>query len=247
MKKNGFLLAVILQFYSYAPALAQTIRQTVFSKSSAIYKLDFYSQTYYDSRFDGSTNESRARYFYDAYKLKPYVGLNYSRDLSYGNAPILTLNAWSPGLGILYKPIQNIGIVAETRRLFTDQIDVIYENRFGIYLYHFGLINNLLFHEIYSEAFSINYVDSKPYWMISSKFGFRSNLYDLLNLDFYYEAYSKISPNLGYGPTENEIRIGSKLSYYSQGISFALGANVAPLSDVKRNGADFMFVLSGEF
>lgn len=248
MHKFIFYSFRVLALIIYTEAFAQyTNDSEIFYSLQDSYKFDFYSQTIYDSRFSGSTNETRARYLYDSYKLKPYLALNFSRDLTYGKAPILTLNAWSPALGLQYKLTQNIGLLGEIRRLYTDQIPEEREIRYGAYFNFFKVLKYSLFQEMYSEAFAIDYVDSTPYWMLSSKLGRRWKIIQNLNYDLYLEGFTKQSPNLGYGPTENEARVGNRLSYYSPRISFVLDTNYSPLSNVKTNGVDFMFALSGVF
>lgn len=237
--------------YAYAQSPSQIGSDVTTQTSKTIYKnkfsLEFYSETVYDSRFDGSTNQTRARYYLNEYKIKPYISLNFSRDLSHGNAPILMLNAWSPGLGILYKPIRNLGILIESRRLVTEQIDTLNENIFGAYYYDFLNLNKYFFNEIYSEAFAVDRVEFRPYFMMSNKLGIRTRIFQNLNYDIYAEGFVKNSPNLGYGPSEHEARLGTRFSYYHQGLSFFLNVNYAPISDVKTNGIDFLFALSGEF
>jgi hypothetical protein len=248
MHKFIFYSFGVLALITSAESFAQfTNDAEIFYSIQDTYKFDFYSQTIYDSRFSGSTNETRARYIYDTYKMKPYLALNFSRDLTYGKAPILTLNAWSPALGLQYKLTKNIGLLGEVRRLYTDQIPEEREIRYGAYLNIFKILKHSVFQEIYSEAFAIDYVDSTPYLMLSSKLGRRWKMIQNLNYDLYLEGFTKQSPNLGYGPTENEARIGNRLSYYSSKLSFILDANYSPLSNVKTDGVDFMLSLSGVF
>jgi len=216
------------------------------------YDVSLYSQTLYDSRFSGATNESRVRLNTQVYseRFQPFLSANYSKDLSNGRAPILTENMVAPGLGLNAEIFPFLFAYGEIRRLYRIQnkkrTDSEKEGRYGIFAYDLTLFGKSFFNEFYGESIVVDRVDTKPVTMLSNKIGVRYRPLEWLRPDFFVEAFSRISPNPGYGPDENELRLASRVSFLWNFWSLQLSVSYAPASNVKKNGVDGLLVISRE-
>lgn len=223
------------------------------SKALALsYDLSVYSQTLYDSRFSGATNESRVRLNTQLYskKLRPFVSANFSKDLSNGRAPLLTENMVAPGLGFNAEIFSFLYAYGEIRRLYRIQnerrSDSEKEGRYGLFAYDLTRFGESFFNEFYAESIVVDRVDTKPVTTLSNKLGVRARPFEWLRPDVFIEGFSRISPNPGYGPDENELRLASRVSFLWNYWSLQLSVSYAAASNVEKNGVDGLLVLSRE-
>lgn len=216
------------------------------------YDASFYSQTLYDSRFSGATNESRLRLNTQVYskRLRPFVSANFSKDLSNGRAPLLTENMVAPGVGLNVEVFSFLYAYGEVRRLYRIQnerrSDSEDESRYGLFAYDISFFGENFFNEFYGESIVVDRVDTKPVTTLSNKLGLRYQPYKWLRPDVFLEAFGRLSPNPGYGPDENELRVASRVSFLWSYWSLQLSVIYAPASNVKKNGVDGLLVLSRE-
>lgn len=215
----------------------------------------FYSETAYDSRIDGATNESRLLFHknLEAKWLDPYLGITYSQDLSNGRAPLFSENAVSPTTGLRLRLIPYFVFYSELRRLYrfnnkTNRKSSENELRYGFFGYHFQdiqLIKNS-FNEIYGEVVAIERVDSQPVAVVWNKLGLRYLINSNIRPDLYLEGFTRQSPNLNYGPQENEFRLGTRVTFLMKEWALGLLVNYALLSNIKTNEIDALFFVSRE-
>lgn len=237
---------------SKALLILSTILLSKVVSAAPSHALKLYSETVYDSRFDGATTDSRLRYEPFNDRIKPFVGLNYSRDLSNGSAPLFTVNSWSPSIGITAEIFKKyLFSTVEYRKLITNQDIKDDEFRTGLYGYsYFNLLNlsvGHIFNETYSESFIVNRVSDKPYFVLFNKLGLRHQVAKNFKIDLYAEGFTKSSPDLGYGPSEHELRIGLRPTLRYKSVSASFIINYAPISNTKVDGFDALFILSGGF
>jgi len=237
------ILSLLVLYCSAMGADAQSLSEV---KTKPKFETNLYSETVYDSRFGGAIHASRLRLGLSDKYFRPFVGVNFTRDLSNGSAPLFAINSWSPSLGLELRFLKYFGAVVELRRLISDQTDTLWETQYGVYGYDFRTWNSLFF-EIYGESFAIDRVSNKPYLAAWSKFGYRVTAYPFLFLDLYTEVFTRVTANLDYGPDENELRLGSRLTFTFSGLSVSTIVNYAPVSDVKKDGMDALLVLGGRF
>ncbi len=223
------------------------------SETSSI-NWSFYSESYYEDRIEGSVTESRVRLSKPFFKgsLLPFVGLNLSKDLSNGRAPQFVQNAVSPGLGVIFR-LPNwfdfLYLYAEKRILFLyDSLasqSQLEEFRSGLYFYKKKKLKREFFWETYGEYIQIDRVSTDSVFSAWSKQGFEKEVVSKLFFSVYLELFTRQTPELGYGPTENEFRLGAKLNWFAPGVSPSLVINYAPLSNVRKDGVDILFILYG--
>lgn len=214
------------------------------------YDISLYSQTLYDSRFSGATNESRIRLNTKVFseRLRPFLSASFSKDLSNGRAPLLTENMVAPGVGINAEVFSFLYVYGEVRRLYRIQnerrSDSEKEGRYGLFAYNLTRFGKSFFNEVYGETIVVDRVDTKPVTTISNKIGLRYRPLEWLRPDFFLEGFSRISPNPGYGPDENELRLASRVSFLWGVWNLQLSVSYAPASNVKKHGVDGLLVLS---
>ena len=222
------------------------------TNTEAEVSLNIYSETTYDSRISGAVNESRLRMYVELDKkwLRPYAGLVFSKDLTNGNAPILTENMIAPAVGIQVQALPFIYFVGEARRIYRINNEKRNDNenelRYGAFVYHYIDLPKKLFNEFYGEIIVVDRVDRKPVTVMWNKFGLRYLPYSWLRPDAYIEGFTRISPNPGYGPDENEIRLGSRVTFLKGFWTAGLSVTYAPISNVKKGGVDSLLVISRE-
>lgn len=251
-KKILFLIICVSLFLNTAAAKDKSDpRVDVYNKKS-FFKLSLYSESLYDDRFDGAVTETRIRLIprlkYSF--IEPYFGITFSQDLSNGDAPILIENMIAPTLGIRLRVLSFLYLFSEYRYLNrfnndlrTDSDD---EFRYGLFAYKIWFLKNNFFNEVYSEIVSVDRVSKDPVAMLWNKLGYRKDLNPWLRTDFYLEGFFKKSPDLGYGPSENELRTGFRAAAFKGYWGVNLILNYSPLSDVEKNGVDFLLVISRE-
>lgn len=231
------------------------LSQFTLSFSASGMDFSLYSETSYDSRIEGATNESRLFLHpkLEAKWLHPYFGLTYSQDLSNGRAPLFSENAVSPTAGLRIKAIPFLVFFSEFRRLYRFDNDTNRESseneiRYGVYGYHYQDLHFLhnAFNETYGEMVAIERVDTQPVTVIWNKLGLRYVTDSKFRTDLYFEGFTRISPNLGYGPPENEFRVGSRITFLKQKWALGLLANYALLSNIKTNEMDGLLFISRE-
>lgn len=214
--------------------------------------LSFYSETTYDSRIAGTVNESRLRLIPELdYKwLRPYAGLTFSQDLSNGKAPILTENMIAPTAGLQVKPLPFLYLIGEARRLYRINNKKSNENenevRYGAFAYYYLEMPKNVFNEFYGEVIVVDRVDTKPVTVLWNKIGLRYLPYSWLRPDVYLEGFTRISPNPGYGPDENELRLGGRVTLLKGFWAAGVSVTYAPVSNVKKGGVDSLLVISRE-
>jgi hypothetical protein len=214
--------------------------------------VSFYSETNYDARISGAVNESRLRVFpqLDYKWLRPYAGVVFSRDLSNGKAPLLTENMVAPAIGVQLRPLPFLYLFGEGRRLIRvdndRRSDSENELRYGAFAYHYLDLPKNLFNEFYGELVVVDRVDKKPVTVLWNKFGLRYLPYNWLRPDAYIEGFTRLSPDPGYGPDENEIRLGGRVTFIKGFWAAGLSVTYAPVSNVKKNGIDGLLVISRE-
>ncbi|MEA9358162.1 hypothetical protein SHI21_18150 [Bacteriovorax sp. PP10] len=214
--------------------------------------VSFYSETIYDSRISGAVNESRLRLIPELdYKwLRPYAGVTFSKDLSNGKAPILTENMIAPTAGLQVKALPFLYFFGEARRLYRinneKRNDSEKELRYGAFAYHYLDLPKNMFNEFYGEIIVVDRVDTKPVTVLWNKLGFRYLPYAWLRPDVYLEGFTRMSPNPGYGPDENELRLGSRLTFLKGFWAAGVSMTYAPVSNVKKGGIDSLLVISRE-
>lgn len=222
------------------------------SKTSVLDHTTFqlYSQTYYDSRFEGATNETRLRANIKTKHLTPYFGVNFSHDLSDGRSPQLIEDIVSPTLGTQFDKIPFISLFLERRwhhQYKSDKREIDNkEMRYGAFIYHYHKFNFNLFSETYGEMVVVDRVDNRPVTTIWSKLGFRYRPNQWFRQDFYSEGFTRISPNLGYGPDQNDLRLGSRVAILYQYWAVSLSAYYIPLSNINKDGLNTLLVISRE-
>lgn len=242
MKALLFLLIFIFTFQSVS---ANTITDTEVS-------LSFYSETTYDSRISGAVNESRLRLIPELdYKwLRPYAGLTFSKDLTSGKAPILTENMIAPTAGVQVMPLPFLYLFGEGRRLYRinneNRNDNENEIRYGAFVYHYQALPKNIFNEFYGEMIVVDRVDTRPVTVLWNKIGLRYLPYSWLRPDMYLEGFTRMSPNPGYGPDENELRLGARITLLKGFWVTGLSVTYAPVSNVKKGGIDSLLVISRE-
>lgn len=225
--------------------------QDVTSQYQSPFKLSIYSESVYDARFDGAVTETRFRlYPKTQFLLKPYAGLVVSQDLSNGRAPMLIENMLAPTVGAQAKIFKYFYLFAENRYLFRFQnemrSDSENELRYGAFAYNFWTLKNQWFNETYAELVTVDRVDDKPVFAAWNKIGHRYQTDFGLRADVYLEGFTRISPNLGYGPNENEFRAGLRATYVYSYWAASMIVNHAIFSDVKAGGTDALLVISRE-
>lgn len=242
MKGLFFLLVFICSLQSVS---ANSITETEFT-------LSFYSETTYDSRISGAVNESRLRLIPELdYKwLKPYAGVTFSKDLTNGKAPILTENMIAPTAGVQVRPLPFLYFFGEARRLYRINNEKRNDNenevRYGAFAYHYLDLPKNIFNEFYGEIVVVDRVDTKPVTVLWNKIGLRYLPYSWLRPDVYLEGFTRISPNPGYGPDENELRLGGRLTLLKGFWATGLSVTYAPVSNVKKGGIDSLLTISRE-
>lgn len=246
---NSYILFFFISFLNGSLAYSQNSISTI---APSPIKVSVYSESVYDARFDGGVSETRLRL---APRLKlnwiePYVGVAFSQDLSNGRAPLLIENMASPTAGLRLRPLSFLYVFAEARHLFrfNNELRSDSENelRYGTFGYDFRNLPYNFFNETYGEVVVVDRVDTKPVTVVWNKLGRRFRPYSWLRPDVYIEGFTRISPNLGYGPDENELRLGTRVTLLKGFWAVSMIANYSPLSDVQRNGVDAMLVISRE-
>ena len=239
----------ILSFIIFSLTMQSLCASTI---SEDDFSLSFYSETTYDSRISGAVNESRLRMYAELDKkwLRPYGALVFSSDLTNGKAPILTENMFAPAAGIQVKALPFLYFIAEARRIYRINNEKRNDNenelRYGAFAYHYIDLPKKLFNEFYGEMIVVDRVDTKPVTVLWNKFGLRYLPHTWLRPDFYIEGFTRISPNPGYGPDENEIRLGSRVTFLTGFWAAGFSATYAPVSNVKKGGVDAQLVISRE-
>lgn len=215
-------------------------------------KLSIYSESIYDARFDGAVTETRFRlYPTKNYLIKPYVGLVLSQDLSNGRSPLLIENMLAPAVGIQIPILKYFHLFAENRYpyRFKNELRSDSENelRYGGFAYYFTSLGATdFFNETYAELVTVDRVVDRPVAVAWNKLGKRYQFSSGFRADFYFEGFTRISPDLGYGPDENELRLGLRSTYVHGYWAASFVVNHALLSDVKQGGTDAMLVISRE-
>lgn len=225
------------------------------ASAARVVDVTFYSETQYDSRIDGSTTDNRIRLQSEPVfsRLMFYAGLQYSQDLTNGRAPLLAENAVAPTLGLQLKLLPSIVLFTELRRLYrfqnaTAKSNTENEARVGFFGYFYYQPPSLpfLFNETYFEGVSISRIDPQPVFAFWNKLGTDFELAKNLRHHFYLEAFSRQSPEAGYGPLENEIRFGTRLKYSHNQWSVGVLIHYALISNIKVNATDALLYLSKE-
>lgn len=240
------VIAIVVIFYANAVLAHLESEQNIWPRYSV------YSESMYDSRFAGAVTENRLRFEpnLDLGWWFPYAGLVVSQDLSNNKSPLLTENMMAPVLGLRLRPLQFLNFFIEARRLYRFRNDrrgdSETELRYGAYAYYFYSFSKSVFNETYAEGVTVDRVSDKPVASMWNKSGYRAKLTSHFRMDFYTEAFFKTSPDQGYGPDENEWRLGTRLTFWSGFWAMSVLVHHSLLSDVKPHGTDAVLVISRE-
>ncbi len=213
---------------------------------------DLYSETYYDSRFDGAVTDTR---FYNYLHLwedrfRPYVGFHFTRDLSNEGAPQAIENAFMPTLGAEFVVFNSpyISLFSEKRQIYRteslngqNQAD---EFRVGLIYYHKQFFWKRLFAETYGEWIQIDRVSSRAVFTTWLKAGYSFPVLARLSLDPFFEAFTRQSGDQGYGPLENEWRTGLRANWDFYGVYVGGLVSHSMTSNINPGGFDALVVLS---
>lgn len=243
-----------LCFYSFF-SLFGLLFSTESHATGLLFHGDLYSETQYDSRFAGAVTDTR---FYNyAYFLKeslrPYGGFHFTRDLSNGGAPQAIENAFMPTLGLelglLKKPY--LFLFTEKRWIYrTESVNGNWnaeELRFGLIYYYKHQLKHSLFFETYGEWVQVDRVSSRAVFTTWAKFGHEINIFKNFMVVPFLEGFTRQSSVSGYGPTENELRLGLRTHSNVYGLNVLLLTNYALISNIKPGGFDGLIVLQTRF
>lgn len=236
----------------FSNAQPSDVKGNLYANTSSAFKISLYSESVYDARFDGAVTETRLRLIPKLQQkwLAPYLGVALSQDLSNGRSPLLIENMVAPTLGVRIRPLKFLYLFTEARQLirFNNDLRNTSENeiRYGVFAYDYRSRNRLFFNEFYGETVVVDRVDSNPVTVIWNKVGKRFQPYPWLRPDIYTEGFTRISPHPGYGPTENELRFGARVTLIKNFWALSFVAHYSALSDVKPHGVDAMLVISRE-
>jgi hypothetical protein len=225
---------------------------TLFSVYSS-WNYRVYSETAFDARVSGGIHESKIHLqntFKAKLPLKFYTGLTLTRNLSRSGQPVLTQNMVAPTVGASLQLYRSIFAFSEYRKnvLYKreDPFSVNEEFRGGFYAYEFHSFKDFFFNETYAELVSISRVSHKPVFVIWNKIGARTFPMSWLRADGYFEGFTRQSPDLNYGPTENEIRSGIRITALKQFWAFSAVGYYSIFSNLKPGTVSALFVLSRE-
>ena len=216
---------------------------------------DLYSETYYDSRFDGAVTDTR---FYNYLHLledyvRPYGGFHFTRDLSNDGAPLSIENAFMPTLGVELNLFNRpyISVFGEKRWILrTESLNGKREDeefRVGLIYYHKQYLVTQWFAETYGEWIQIDRVSETAVFTTWMKLGYRFNLSKIFSFEPFFEGFTRQSANLGYGPTENELRSGVRVNSNFDGFYVGVLVNHSMTSNINPGGFDALLVLSSRF
>jgi len=214
---------------------------------------DFYSETVYDSRIDGAVTDSRFYNYWDllSNRVRPYAGAHLTRDLTNSRAPEAIENAFMPtaGLSVTVLRAPYVAVFSEYRWIYRSntrptQSQRGQDLRFGGIFYFKEYLKYGLFTESYGESIQIDRVSPDPVLATWLKFGREFSIARNFKVAPYLEVFTRQTPDLGYGPTENEFRAGTRLQFSVWETHGQLLLTYAAASNVTPGGWDAMFVLS---
>lgn len=216
----------------------------------------FYSETYYDSRFDGAVTDSRFynRFLFLKDKLQPYFGLRFTRDLSNSGAPQAIENAVLPTLGVSFDLLPYpyyLSVFTEKRFIYrTESLAGDWQSeefRIGLIYYYKNVFYRQAFFETYGDWVQIDRVSDRSVFTTWLKLGYRLHLIDQISLDPYLEGFTRQSGDQGYGPLENEIRLGARFNSEIAGLYVGALTHYSLASNINPGHFDALLVLSKRF
>lgn len=210
-----------------------------------------YSESTYDDRINGSVTDTRLRIKKPFFKntIYPFVSVSYSQDLTNGSAPQFIQNALTPSYGLLFKLPNKwnfLQVLTEKRYHFlTNKNQMVNEFKYGLTYYWIKNVSNQLNVETYGEYIGIDRVSNKL--VFSSWARIFKQAYNKKNIQllYYSELFTRQSPDINYGPTENELRIGLKSNFLFPPFGISAQLNQSLLSNTKPGGIDFLLAIYG--
>lgn len=213
-------------------------------------KIRYYSETYWDSRTDDPTHESRLHLdlTWPQSQLTLYTGLTYSLDINHPDKPMNKENYVAPHLGAHYQALSFLYPFLEARRLLRSHQEINnkdeFEFRFGFYAYHFVSLSSIFFNEVYSDLVGIDRISYRPVFTIWNKTGLRWHDYSWSRLDLYHELFVRESPNPLYGVDEQDLRIGIRQTFLSGYWALGIQSSWNYVSNIDKGGFNILLTLS---
>ncbi len=244
------LLLILVQFFIYN--CASGAEKSFLEHTTG----EFYSETYYDSRFDGAVTDSR---FYNRFKfledkVQPYLGLRFTRDLSNNGAPLAIENAVMPTLGLSVNLLPYpyyLSLFAEKRFIYrTESLAGDWQSeefRYGLIYYFKKYLFKKSFVETYGDWIQIDRVSERSVYTTWIKLGYRVGLFENLSVDPYAEGFTRQSGDPGYGPLENEWRLGARVNTDISGLYVGGIVHYSIMTNINPGQFDALLVLSMRF
>lgn len=217
---------------------------------------ELYSETYYDSRFDGAVIDTRFYNYFEFFekRLRPYLGVHGTRDLSNDGAPLAIENAYMPAAGLEVQLLNKPYVFAFTQKRWiyrTESLNNEWQDeevRIGLIYYHKQFHWKKTFFETYGEWINIDRVSTRSVFTTWLKAGVNIPVSKPISLDPFFEGFTRQSGDPGYGPLENEIRAGLRLNtsfipnlYVGSLVTYSLASNINP------GKYDALLVISSRF
>jgi hypothetical protein len=117
----------------------------------------------------------------------------------------------------------------------------------GLIYYYKKFLFERAFFETYGDWIQIDRVSERSVFTTWVKLGYSKVLNSTFSIDPYFEGFTRQSDDIGYGPLENEIRVGARINtrldkfYIGALTHYSLSSNINP------GQYDALLVLSGSF